>query len=95
MEILSTLSSIEITSALGMVLVGAIVSLITQLAKKFGMKASLALTLVCIAAGILYSVVKTFVDPATLQEILLFVATAWGFANMLYNAVKIFVPSEK
>ena len=77
----------EPISALGIVLLGAIVSVLTSWAKKIGMSGQVALGLICLIAASVFAGFKYIADPATTEEIIQFAIFTWGIANMLYSLV--------
>ena len=65
--------------------VGTILSFITQISKKFGIPPRLMVLFLCIAVAVGYSTFKDLVAPDTKEWAGLFVRDAMGTATLLYT----------
>jgi hypothetical protein len=64
---------------------GAVVSAITQLAKKAGMAPQLALALLAIGFGTIYFIAQTLFPPATWETVVNSILSIAGTATLIYN----------
>ena len=86
-------------SALAIVLIGAAVSGLTQISKRFGWQPRVVVAVLCVVLSAGYVAFRDFAPSTVFQAVSVYIVGTWGVANIIYNIYKLWdaviAPSER
>ncbi len=82
-------------SEIALLLIGALVSFLVQLCKKYGANPLVALGVISVGMAFAWAALTHFYSPEIISDLTAFAVRVAGMSSLLYNILKSFAPSVK